>query len=220
MGRARAWLLLALLAGRWAQLGQAELCQDGQSPRQLWLGNGTKCCHRCTWGAGVVSFRYDCKRCESGTYSSSRNSRCRKWTNCESSGLVILRAGNSTHDSVCGVPGTTPEPARVSLEFPSSTILAILTAVAVFVLILLTFLLHFCIWSFRGNKKFPAGGTKMKNKNQQNRPKMAPPALSGSRWLRQSRNFPRIQPKFPNFLVPAGEIPNLCSHPRNRFGLG
>lgn len=38
-----------------------------------------------------------------------------------------------------------------------TTILAILTAVAVFVLILLTFLLHFCIWSLK-KEKYPAAG--------------------------------------------------------------
>lgn len=36
-----------------------------------------------------------------------------------------------------------------------TTILAILTAVAVFVLILLTFLLHFCIWTLK-KEKYPA----------------------------------------------------------------
>ncbi|XP_032935797.1 tumor necrosis factor receptor superfamily member 18 [Catharus ustulatus] len=217
MGSPRAWLLLALLAGRWAQPGRAQPCPNGKSPRQLWMGNGTKCCPLCNWGpdpspcaatndhdckcpegfgcadkgcqfcqslpqcgpgyepnrSGAVNFHFECKRCESGTFSSSRNSRCRNWTDCESRGLMTLRAGNSTHDSVCGEPGITPEPALVSLEFPSSTILAILTAVAVFVLILLTFLLHFCIWSFRGNKKFPAGDLGPPF------PRLPPPPLQG-----------------------------------------
>ncbi|NXH01297.1 TNR18 factor, partial [Loxia leucoptera] len=29
---------------------------------------------------GIVNFRFECKPCENGTYSSSRNSWCRNWT--------------------------------------------------------------------------------------------------------------------------------------------
>ncbi|NWH94662.1 TNR18 factor, partial [Aegithalos caudatus] len=50
---------------------------------------------------GIVDFRFECKPCGNGTYSSSRNSWCRNWTDCESNGFVTLRAGNSTHNSVC-----------------------------------------------------------------------------------------------------------------------
>ncbi|NXO68958.1 TNR18 factor, partial [Phainopepla nitens] len=50
---------------------------------------------------GMVNFDLECKPCENGSYSSSRNSWCRNWTDCESSGFVTLRAGNSTHNSVC-----------------------------------------------------------------------------------------------------------------------
>ncbi|NXB36206.1 TNR18 factor, partial [Eulacestoma nigropectus] len=50
---------------------------------------------------GKVNFLFKCKPCENGTYSSSRNSWCRNWTDCESSGFIILREGNSTHNSVC-----------------------------------------------------------------------------------------------------------------------
>ncbi|XP_041332376.1 tumor necrosis factor receptor superfamily member 18 isoform X3 [Pyrgilauda ruficollis] len=107
--------------------------------------------------AGGVNFRFQCKPCENGSYSSSRNSWCRNWTDCESSGFVTLREGNSTHNSVCSLPVRALEPARVALEFPSSTILAILVAVALFVLILLTFLLHFCIWSLRRDSKLLPG---------------------------------------------------------------
>ncbi|XP_059722658.1 tumor necrosis factor receptor superfamily member 18 [Haemorhous mexicanus] len=200
MARARAWLLLALLAGHWAGPGRAGPCQDGEL-RAVW-GDGTKCCPRCTWKAanpapcaaakdddckcpqghgcsgepcqfcrklpqcppgwelsriGSVNFRFECKPCENGTYSSSRNSWCRNWTDCGSSGFVTLREGNSTHNSVCSLPVRALEPARAALEFPSSTILAILVAVAVFVLVLLTFLLHLCIWSLRREPKLLPG---------------------------------------------------------------
>ncbi|NWZ93004.1 TNR18 factor, partial [Nesospiza acunhae] len=50
---------------------------------------------------GTLNFRFECKPCENGTYSSSRNSWCHNWTDCESSGFATLREGNSTHDSVC-----------------------------------------------------------------------------------------------------------------------
>ncbi|RMB91600.1 hypothetical protein DUI87_31829 [Hirundo rustica rustica] len=113
-------------------------------------GSGRSVQHR------VEYFRFECKPCENGTYSSG-NSWCRNWTDCEGSGFVTLRAGNRTHNSVCILAGAALEPARIPLEFRSSTILAVLTAVAVFVLILLTFLLHFCIWSLHREKKFPAG---------------------------------------------------------------
>ncbi|XP_054147845.1 tumor necrosis factor receptor superfamily member 18 [Melozone crissalis] len=96
---------------------------------------------------GSQNFLIECKRCENGTFSSTRDSWCRNWTDCGSRGLGTRRAGNSSHDSECGPPAPAREPAPVALEFPSSTILAILVAVAVFVLVLLTFLLHFCIWS-------------------------------------------------------------------------
>ncbi|XP_029818265.1 tumor necrosis factor receptor superfamily member 18 [Manacus vitellinus] len=80
-----------------------------------------------------------------------------KQRDCESSGFVTLSRGNSTHNSKCGV---LPSPKDVGQALlPSSslstTILAILTAVAVFVLILLTFLLHFCIWTLK-DKYFAA----------------------------------------------------------------
>ncbi|XP_039583722.1 tumor necrosis factor receptor superfamily member 18 isoform X2 [Passer montanus] len=69
---------------------------------------------------------------------------------CESSGFVTLREGNSTHNAVCSLPARAPEPARVVPGLPSSAVLAVLAAVALFVLVLLSFLLHFCIWSLRG----------------------------------------------------------------------
>ncbi|NXB45614.1 TNR18 factor, partial [Leucopsar rothschildi] len=50
---------------------------------------------------GEVNFQFECQPCENGTYSSSRNDWCHNWTDCESSGFVTLRAGNSTHNSVC-----------------------------------------------------------------------------------------------------------------------
>ncbi|XP_064252991.1 tumor necrosis factor receptor superfamily member 18 isoform X2 [Passer domesticus] len=101
---------------------------------------------------GLVDFEFECKRCRNGTYSSSRNSWCRNWTDCESSGFVTLREGNSTHNAVCSLPARAPEPARVAPGLPSSAVLAVLVAVALFVLVLLSFLLHFCIWSLRGHR--------------------------------------------------------------------
>ncbi|NXN78045.1 TNR18 factor, partial [Bombycilla garrulus] len=52
-------------------------------------------------GKGEVYFEFECEPCKNGSYSSSRNSWCRNWTDCESSGFITLRAGNSTHNSVC-----------------------------------------------------------------------------------------------------------------------
>ncbi|NXE71479.1 TNR18 factor, partial [Calcarius ornatus] len=50
--------------------------------------------------AGSLNLHFECKPCQNGTYS-SRNSWCRNWTNCESSGFLTLREGNSSHDAVC-----------------------------------------------------------------------------------------------------------------------
>ncbi|XP_013049745.3 tumor necrosis factor receptor superfamily member 18 [Anser cygnoides] len=96
---------------------------------------------------GIIDYSFKCKPCEIGTYSNVKNSWCQNWTDCESSGFLTMKRGNRTHNVVCGFP--------VNLEQDDSmytTILAIFTAVAVFVLILLTFFLHFCIWSLKKEK--------------------------------------------------------------------
>ncbi|KAL9825353.1 tumor necrosis factor receptor superfamily member 18-like isoform 2-T2 [Geothlypis trichas] len=199
MARAPLWLLLALLAGHWAGLGQAGQCQ-GRELRVVW-GGVTKSCLNCTWNAenpkpsedpdldckcppglgcagkdclycrklppcpagselgrsGSLNFGFECKPCRNGTFSSGGHSWCHNWTNCESRGFATLRAGSSTRDNECGRAEPALEPAPVAPEFPSSTILAILVAVAVFVLVLLTFLLHFCIWSLHRGPKLLLG---------------------------------------------------------------
>ncbi|KFQ36627.1 Tumor necrosis factor receptor superfamily member 18, partial [Merops nubicus] len=50
---------------------------------------------------GVVDFKFQCKPCEIGTYSNVKNGWCRNWTDCESSGLLTIKPGNSTHNAVC-----------------------------------------------------------------------------------------------------------------------
>ncbi|NXE42894.1 TNR18 factor, partial [Ptilorrhoa leucosticta] len=50
---------------------------------------------------GKVNFQFECKPCETGTYSSGRSGWCHNWTDCESSGFITLQEGNSTHNSVC-----------------------------------------------------------------------------------------------------------------------
>ncbi|XP_010151317.1 PREDICTED: tumor necrosis factor receptor superfamily member 18 [Eurypyga helias] len=100
---------------------------------------------------GILDFIFQCKPCEIGTYSNVKNGWCRNWTDCESLGFLTIKQGNSTHNAVCGF---TKDLERVAITNNSlyTTILAILTAVAVFVLILLTFFLHFCIWSLKKEK--------------------------------------------------------------------
>ncbi|XP_030319559.1 tumor necrosis factor receptor superfamily member 18 [Calypte anna] len=101
---------------------------------------------------GILDFTFECKPCEIGTYSDMKNGWCRNWTDCESSGFLTIQQGNSTHNAVCGSLPKDVEQAPVRTDSPYPTILAILTAVAVFVLILLTFLLHFCICSLKKEK--------------------------------------------------------------------
>ncbi|KAM6236319.1 tumor necrosis factor receptor superfamily member 18 isoform 3-T3 [Spheniscus humboldti] len=107
---------------------------------------------------GIVDFTFICKPCETGTYSNVKNGRCRNWTDCESSGFLTIKQGNSTHNAICGFPAKDLEQAPITNDSRYTTILAILTAVAVFVLILLTFFLHFCIWSLKKEKYHTADG--------------------------------------------------------------
>ncbi|XP_052648298.1 LOW QUALITY PROTEIN: tumor necrosis factor receptor superfamily member 4-like [Harpia harpyja] len=101
---------------------------------------------------GIFDFTFKCKPCEIGTYSNVKNGWCRNWTDCESSGFLTIKQGNSTHNAVCGFPAKGLEQAPTTNYSPYTTILAILTAAAVFVLILLTFFLHLCIWSLKKEK--------------------------------------------------------------------
>ncbi|NXN13971.1 TNR18 factor, partial [Indicator maculatus] len=50
---------------------------------------------------GTVDFTFQCKPCESGTYSNVKNNWCRNWTDCESSGFQTIKQGNRTHNAVC-----------------------------------------------------------------------------------------------------------------------
>ncbi|XP_061868725.1 tumor necrosis factor receptor superfamily member 4 isoform X2 [Colius striatus] len=104
---------------------------------------------------GNFDFIFKCKPCEIGTYSNVKNGWCRNWTDCENSGFLTIKQGNSTHNAVCGFPPKDVEQVPVTNDSLYTVILAILTAVAVFVLILLTFFLHFCIWSLK-KEKHPA----------------------------------------------------------------
>ncbi|XP_009959118.1 PREDICTED: tumor necrosis factor receptor superfamily member 18 [Leptosomus discolor] len=101
---------------------------------------------------GILDFTFKCKPCELGTYSNVKNGWCRNWTDCESSGFLTIKQGNSTHNAICGFPAKDLEKVPATNGSLYTTILAILTAVAVFVLILLTFFLHFCIWSLKKEK--------------------------------------------------------------------
>ncbi|NXQ57789.1 TNR18 factor, partial [Anthoscopus minutus] len=50
---------------------------------------------------GTVNFRFECRPCPSGSFSRGRRRWCRSWSDCEGSGFLTLREGNSTHNSVC-----------------------------------------------------------------------------------------------------------------------
>ncbi|XP_066059229.1 tumor necrosis factor receptor superfamily member 18-like isoform X2 [Chamaea fasciata] len=130
-------------------------------------GCGDENCHVCLrqpecapgWEphrSGITHYQFECRRCGNGSYSSTKNSSCHKWTNCESGGFITLRAGNSTHNALCSLPLRALEAGGfLALRWGSSTVLAVLTAAAVFVLLLLTLLLHLGLWSLRREKKFP-----------------------------------------------------------------
>ncbi|NWQ81323.1 TNR18 factor, partial [Columbina picui] len=50
---------------------------------------------------GLIDFTFKCKPCETGTYSNVKNGWCRNWTDCERSGFLTIKQGNSTHNAVC-----------------------------------------------------------------------------------------------------------------------
>ncbi|XP_010003567.1 PREDICTED: tumor necrosis factor receptor superfamily member 18 [Chaetura pelagica] len=101
---------------------------------------------------GSIDFTFECKPCETGTYSNVKNGWCRNWTDCESFGFVTVKQGNRTHNAECGFHSKDLEEVPMRSDSLYTTILAILTAVAVFILILLTFFLHFCMWSLKKEK--------------------------------------------------------------------
>ncbi|XP_063210139.1 tumor necrosis factor receptor superfamily member 18 isoform X2 [Chroicocephalus ridibundus] len=152
--------------------GDNSTCQNVEDPdckcRQGYSCSDSECLYceklpECAEGEelvklGILDFIFKCKPCEIGTYSNVKNGWCRNWTDCESSGFLTIKQGNSTHNAVCGFPSKDVEQVPVAKDSLYTTILAILTAVAVFVLILLTFFLHFCIWSLKKEKYHTADG--------------------------------------------------------------
>uniref|UniRef100_A0A8C0FQU2 TNFR-Cys domain-containing protein n=1 Tax=Bubo bubo TaxID=30461 RepID=A0A8C0FQU2_BUBBB len=133
---------------------------------------------------GILDFTFKCKPCETGTYSDVVNGWCRNWTDCESSGFITVKRGNSTHDAICDFPAKDLEQAPIANDSLYTTILAILTAVAVFVLILLTFFLHFCIWSLKKEKYHTADDL------EHNFPRLPVAQLSHQREETYSCQFP------------------------------
>ncbi|XP_007070264.2 tumor necrosis factor receptor superfamily member 18 [Chelonia mydas] len=100
--------------------------------------------------SGTDHFKFTCEPCKNGTYSDTLNSCCRPWTNCESSGLRTIRPGNRTHNVECGIFGAVTPVQQQDSKY--TTILAILTALGVFILILMTFFLHLCLWTLKKEK--------------------------------------------------------------------
>ncbi|EMP25995.1 Tumor necrosis factor receptor superfamily member 18 [Chelonia mydas] len=105
-------------------------------------------CLKCS--SGTDHFKFTCEPCKNGTYSDTLNSCCRPWTNCESSGLRTIRPGNRTHNVECGIFGAVTPVQQQDSKY--TTILAILTALGVFILILMTFFLHLCLWTLKKEK--------------------------------------------------------------------
>uniref|UniRef100_A0A8C3K5F8 Tumor necrosis factor receptor superfamily member 18 n=1 Tax=Calidris pygmaea TaxID=425635 RepID=A0A8C3K5F8_9CHAR len=127
---------------------------------------------------GSLDFTFKCKPCEIGTYSNVKNGWCHNWT--EYSTLMIIW----THDFLIFI-----KMYLIAVPIPKdslyTTILAILTAVAVFVLILLTFFLHFCIWSLKKDKYYAADDL------EHNLPRLlGAPQLSHQREETYSCQFP------------------------------
>ncbi|XP_074874076.1 tumor necrosis factor receptor superfamily member 18 [Carettochelys insculpta] len=102
--------------------------------------------------SGTEHFKFTCEPCKNGTYSDTWNSCCRPWTNCESSGLRTIRPGNHTHNVECGIFGVVATAEQQDSKY--TTILAILTALGIFILILMTFFLHLCLWTLKKEKLY------------------------------------------------------------------
>ncbi|XP_029433953.1 tumor necrosis factor receptor superfamily member 18 [Rhinatrema bivittatum] len=93
---------------------------------------------------GEKQYSYECADCENGTYSDPETGLCRKWTNCMSQGLVIITSGNKTQNVRCGEYEASSM-SKLSESMPAVS-LAVLAAVAIFILILMTIFLHLYIW--------------------------------------------------------------------------
>ncbi|XP_010134570.1 PREDICTED: tumor necrosis factor receptor superfamily member 18 [Buceros rhinoceros silvestris] len=134
---------------------------------------------------GSLDFAFKCQPCKKGTYSNVKNGWCRDWTDCEASGFLTREQGNRTHNSVCGFPPKDVDQVPIANPPLYTTVLAILTAVAIFVLILLTFFLHFCMWSLKNKKYYMAEDL------EHNFPRpLAAPQLSQHREETYSCQFP------------------------------
>ncbi|XP_019367361.1 PREDICTED: tumor necrosis factor receptor superfamily member 18 [Gavialis gangeticus] len=102
---------------------------------------------------GRIDFEFICKPCKNGTFSKAGDTRCKPWTKHPGPRCVMIQPGNATHDAEYGKDEPSVEQGILSsLESSSTTIMAILTAVAIFILILMTFLLHLFIWSLKKEK--------------------------------------------------------------------
>ncbi|KAM8796408.1 tumor necrosis factor receptor superfamily member 18-like [Eudromia elegans] len=117
---------------------------------------------------GTMDFTFKCEPCKRGTYSNVKNSCCRSWTDCESSGLLTVKPGNRTHNALCGFPVKDLMEVLNTSESLHTTILAVLTAVAALVLVQLTLFLHFCLWSTRRGKHHVVAG------QEYNLPRLSP----------------------------------------------
>ncbi|XP_078498496.1 tumor necrosis factor receptor superfamily member 18 isoform X2 [Lissotriton helveticus] len=106
--------------------------------------------------SGTIHYRYDCQACSDGEYSDIENVESIKWTDCGSLGLETIVAGNQTHNAICGIM-IVSKTAQESQGSPT-TILALLTAVAIFILILGTIFLHLYIWRMKMEKLLIAKG--------------------------------------------------------------
>ncbi|XP_075762465.1 tumor necrosis factor receptor superfamily member 18 [Pelodiscus sinensis] len=100
--------------------------------------------------SGTDHFKFTCEPCKKGTYSDTVNSCCKPWTKCENSGLRTIIPGNFTHNVECGISRDVPLPGEQDPKY--TTILAILAALGIFILILMTFFLHLCLWTLKKEK--------------------------------------------------------------------
>uniref|UniRef100_K7F3B7 TNFR-Cys domain-containing protein n=1 Tax=Pelodiscus sinensis TaxID=13735 RepID=K7F3B7_PELSI len=103
---------------------------------------------------GTDHFKFTCEPCKKGTYSDTVNSCCKPWTKCENSGLRTIIPGNFTHNVECGISRVfLKQHNLLSRADPKyTTILAILAALGIFILILMTFFLHLCLWTLKKEK--------------------------------------------------------------------
>ncbi|XP_058160679.1 tumor necrosis factor receptor superfamily member 18 isoform X2 [Dasypus novemcinctus] len=142
---------------------------------------------------GRFVFGFECIDCAPGTFSGGHDGHCKPWTDCSRLGLPTVFPGNMTHDATC----TQDPPAA-----PRRPLTAVLLAVAVCVLVLVSVQLSLHVWQLK-RWRVPPG-------------RLCPGWGSGAPGLPSSRS-PPMEPH-PPLPSPPAEDACSCQFPEEERG--